>query len=46
MRKLEVSSSKMSEEGATTVLAEIETLIAGYIAERGLRRMIKIKGGK
>jgi hypothetical protein len=36
----------MSDDGATTALAEIETIISDYITERGLRRMLKIKGGK
>jgi hypothetical protein len=44
--KLEVSAVKMNDAGAATVLGEIETLVADYITERGLRRMVKVKGGK
>ena len=44
--KLEVEVVNMNKPGATTVLGEIETLVAEYITERGLRRMIKIKGAK
>ena len=43
--KLEISVVSMPDTAAATVLSEIESLIAGYITERGLRRMIKIKGG-
>lgn len=46
MRKLEVSVVNMNDSGGATVLSEIETLVSEYITERGLRRMIKIKGGK
>jgi hypothetical protein len=46
MMKLEVSVVNMNDTAAATVLGEIKTLVADYIAERGLRRMLKIKGGK
>lgn len=44
--KLEVSVVNMNDSGGATVLSEIETLVSDYITERGLRRMVKIKGGK
>ena len=44
--KLEVYTVNMNNAGAATVLSEIETIVRGYIAEKGLRRLIKIKGGK
>lgn len=44
--KLEVEPVNMNKAGAAIVLGEIEALVADYITERGLRRMIKIKGGK
>jgi hypothetical protein len=44
--KLEVSVVNMNDSGGATVLTEIETIISDYITERGLRRMVKIKGGK
>jgi hypothetical protein len=44
--KIEISVVNMPDTAAATVLGEIKTLVADYIAERGLRRMIKVKGGK
>ena len=44
--KLEVSVVNMNNAGGATVLGEIESIVADYITERGLRRMVKIKGGK
>jgi hypothetical protein len=36
----------MNDDGATTVLREIKTIVEDYITEKGLRRMVKTKGGK
>lgn len=44
--KLEVSVVNMNDDGATTVLREIKTIVEAYSTEKGLRRMVKIKGGK
>jgi hypothetical protein len=44
--KLEVAIVNMNDCGGATVLREIKSLIADYITEKGLRRMVKIKGGK
>lgn len=44
--KLEVSVVNMNDAGGAAVLDEIKTIVAEYITEKGLRRMIKIKGGK
>lgn len=44
--KIEVETVNMNKSGAATVLGEIETLVADYITKKGLRRMLKIKGGK
>ncbi|MBE9593697.1 MAG: hypothetical protein IMF19_09475 [Proteobacteria bacterium] len=44
--KLEVEAVNMKKPGAAIVLCEIETVVADYIKEKGLRRMVKIKGGK
>ena len=44
--KLEVSVVNMNDAGAATVLGEIETVIRRHIAEKGLTRMITVKGGK
>ena len=44
--KIEVSVVNMCDVGAETVLNEIRALVADYITEKGLRRMVKIKGGK
>jgi hypothetical protein len=46
MRKFEVSAVNMKDSGAATVLSEIESLIVEHIARKGLKRMIKVKGGK
>lgn len=43
---LEIEVVNMSEAGAATVLGEIETLVVEHIARNGLKRMIKVKGGK
>jgi hypothetical protein len=44
--KLEISVVNMNDAGAATTLRAIKTIVDDYITERGLRRMIKIKGGK
>jgi hypothetical protein len=44
--KLEVSVVNMNDTGAATTLREIKTIVEDYITEKGLRRMIKLKGGK
>ena len=46
MMKLEVSVANMNDAGGAIVLNEISALVADYITEKGLRRMVKIKGGK
>ena len=44
--KLEVSVVNMKDPGGAAVLGEIRTIVEDYLTERGLRRMVKIKGGK
>lgn len=44
--KLEVETVNMEKPGSEIVLGEMKTLVADYITEKGLRRMVKIKGGK
>lgn len=44
--KLEISVVDMRDEAAAIVLGEIENLITGYTVGKGLKRYVKIKGGK
>ena len=44
--RLEVSVVNMEDTGGATVLGEIKTIVEEYLTGRGLRRMVKIKGGK
>ena len=40
---IEVSVVGMSDSGGATVLGEIEALVADYIKEKGLRRMVDVR---
>ena len=41
--RLEVSVVNMNNAGGATVLGEIEALVADYIKEKGLRRMVDVR---
>jgi hypothetical protein len=44
--KIEISVVNMPDTAAATVVGEIENLVTGYIVGKGLKRYVKIEGGK